>query len=183
MGRSTWIGVDVVKTTVLITTSIAIVMFGFSFLLSPLYNKFCKVTGINTTLTENEFYQQQDQARKITVQFVATNNRNLPWEFFPRTQSIVVHPNEKIQIVFHAKNLTGHVMNVQAIASFTPIQATSHFHKIECFCFTRQTLNAGETKEMPVVFKIDRELPKNIHTITLAYTLFKDVQDEKNISN
>lgn len=158
---------------VVITASIAMLMFGFSFALSPLYNKFCKITGINTSLTEKEFYAKADLARDITVQFVATNHQELPWEFFPRTTTVHVHPNEKMQIYFHVKNTTQQTMTVQAIPSFSPSIAGAHFHKIQCFCFTQQTLKAGETKEMPVEFKIDNDLPRDVKTITLAYTLFE----------
>jgi cytochrome c oxidase assembly protein subunit 11 len=157
----------------IILACVALLMFGFSFAISPLYNKFCKITGINTALTEKEFYQKSDLTRDITVQLVATTNQELPWDFFPRKTTVLVHPNEQIQIYFHAKNSAKKRMTVQAIPSFSPGISGAHFHKIECFCFTQQTLKAGEEKEMPIVFKIDRDLPRDIKTITLAYTLFE----------
>jgi cytochrome c oxidase assembly protein subunit 11 len=77
-----------------------------------------------------------------------------------------------VKILFYAKNNSDHVMTVQAIPSIIPSIAIAHFHKIQCFCFEQQTLKAGESRNMPVVFKVDNTLPRNIHTITLAYTLF-----------
>lgn len=151
---------------------IVIIMFGFSFAIAPLYNKFCRASGFTTFYSEKDFNQKENLARNITIQFVATNNEKLNWEFYPRVTSIAVHPNQKTEIYFHVKNTSKHLMIVQAIPSYAPLNASRYFHKLECFCFRQQTLQADETKEMPVVFRIDENLPKEIHTITLAYTLF-----------
>ncbi|MBX3708284.1 MAG: cytochrome c oxidase assembly protein [Gammaproteobacteria bacterium] len=164
----------------------AVIMFTFCFAMVPLYSLICKKTGINTsaansgllTAVSAETKELPDLTRTITVQFVAVNHNGLPWEFYPRTKSIQVHPGENNKIYFSAKNTTDKTMSVQAIPSMTPSEALSYFHKIECFCFTQQTLNAKESKEMPMIFRIDNTIPKEIHVITLAYTLFDTTPKE-----
>lgn len=155
--------------TVMLATLVAIFMFSFTFALSPLYNKYCKVLGINTATRIND---EPDLSRTITVQFIAMNNQNLAWDFYPVSKEIRIHPNENKKIIFVAKNKTSNTMSVQAIPSYTPIISVQHFHKTQCFCFNRQTLKPGQTMNMPVVFHIDKDLPKEIGTITVAYTLF-----------
>lgn len=161
------------KKIILISTTVAIFMFGFSFALAPLYNTFCKITGIPRLLTEKAYLEKMDATRDITVQFTATNNKDLAWDFYPIQKNVIAHPGENIKIEFYAKNNSNHTMTVQAIPGIVPVLAISHFHKIQCFCFKQQTLKAGEALKMPVVFKIDKELPRDIHTITLAYSLFE----------
>lgn len=157
----------------------AAIMFSFCFAMVPLYGLICKVTGINTSAPGGELVQPMqnanttaDKTRDITIQFVAVNNMGLPWDFSPRTKSITIHPGENTKVFFYAKNTTEKTMTVQAIPSMTPTDSISHFHKIECFCFRQQTLKGGESKEMPLIFQVDKDLPKDIHVITLAYTLF-----------
>ncbi len=155
----------------------ALFMFGFSFALSPLYRLVCKQTGLNGGVNVAEVKDTYTGAPtannpEILVQFVTTNNANLPWDFYPQQTSLKTHTEALMKAIFIVKNNTDHTMTVQAIPSFAPPIAAKYFHKIECFCFTQQTLAAGETKEMPVVFRIDKTLPADVHTITLAYTLF-----------
>lgn len=151
---------------------VAMGMFGFCFALVPIYSKFCKLTGINTSLTVNEYEKSADLSRTITVELTATNNENLAWEFHPMQSSVSVHPGEEKKISFYAKNNSDHAMTVQAIPSFAPQKAIYFFHKIECFCFEQQRLNPNETKIMPVVFRIDKNIPDDMQIISLAYTLF-----------
>jgi cytochrome c oxidase assembly protein subunit 11 len=160
------------KKIIMICTLIAVFMFGFSFALAPLYNSFCKLAGIPRLLTEKEFFEKADATREITVEFTATNNKELTWDFYPLSKKVIVHPGENATTLFFARNTSQQTMTVQAIPSIVPTAAIAHFHKIQCFCFKQQTLKANESLKMPVVFKVDRELPKDIHTITLAYTLF-----------
>ena len=162
---------------VIISASCALLMFGFSFALSPLYRVVCRATGLNGGINVSEVQNNNpidtaSLSREVTVQFVATNNRNLPWEFHPEKNSITVHPNETFKVLFYAKNNSNHQMTVQATPSFSPPISAKYFHKIECFCFSQQTLAAGEAKEMPLVFRVDSLLKSDIRTITLGYTLF-----------
>lgn len=166
---------------IIITASAAAIMFGFCFAMVPLYNVFCKATGVSTSsangallsqATPAQLKEQPDLSREITVQFTATNHNGMPWAFYPKVKSITVHPGESHQVLFYAKNTTPQKMTVQAIPSMTPTEAISHFHKIQCFCFNQQSLSAGESKDMPMQFRIDKAIPKDVHVITLAYTLF-----------
>jgi len=84
-----------------------------------------------------------------------------------------VHPGEVRQVVYEISNRTDHAMTGQAIPSYGPRDAAQYFRKLECFCFTKQTLQPGETRQMPVVFVVDPALPKDIATITLSYTFFE----------
>jgi cytochrome c oxidase assembly protein subunit 11 len=169
---------------------VALVMFGFSFAMVPLYSLICKQTGINTSAADGDLLKASsaevsskdiDLTRNIEVQFVAVNHNGLPWDFYPMTKSIIVHPGQNNKVFFYAKNTTTHDMTVQAIPSMTPTDAIEHFHKIQCFCFTQQSLKGLASKEMPLIFRVGKNLPKDIHVITLAYTLF-DAKPTRKVS-
>lgn len=149
-------------------------MFGFGFAMIPLYNVLCKNLGINGKTDKNAFLTSSeiDLSRSIRVEFMTNNNNYLPWDFYPRLQHIQLHPGENILVYFAAKNNTKRLMSVQAIPSVSPGLAARYLKKTECFCFTQQTFSPGQHRDMPVLFHIDPHLPKNINTITLAYTLF-----------
>lgn len=169
----------------------AAVMFAFCFAMVPLYSVMCKKTGINTSLSTDLITPAQadaigksvDLSREVTIQFTATNHMGMPWEFRPQKKSLVVHPGQKNTIYFYAKNPTEKDMVAQAIPSMTPTNAIAHFHKIECFCFAQQKLNAGEAREMAMVFQLDNDLPKDVHVITLSYTLFDATPQKAQASN
>lgn len=156
-------------------------MFGFGFALVPLYDVFCDIAGINGK-TANSAYQAVevavDRERVVTVQFVATNNAEMGWEFKANQHAVKVHPGEATNVSYYAKNPSDHAMTAQAIPSVSPGRAAAFLHKTECFCFNQQTLAAGESLDMPIRFFVDQDLPKDIHTITLSYTIF-DVTEDK----
>lgn len=152
-------------------------MFGFGFALVPIYNTLCKTLGINgkialQSVAFDPTETHVDTKRLIQVEFVATNNAGVPWDFYPKVQKLQVHPGEIARLSFYAMNKTDNEMTVQAIPSVTPAVAAKYLKKTECFCFTRQSLNAHEAMDMPLLFHIDPDLPENIGTITLSYTLF-----------
>ncbi len=154
---------------------IILLMFGVGYALVPLYNTFCKVTGYNGKITERSALStgKIDTSRTITIEFLAENNVNLPnWKFFPLVKKITVHPSENKRVAFFTENDSPNRMTVQAIPSITPGEAAKYFRKTECFCFTRQTLNAGQALDMPMIFHLDPALPKYIKVITLSYTMF-----------
>ncbi len=156
-------------------------MFAFGFALVPIYNSLCKSLGINgktnaESIAYNPATTKIAHDRTVTVEFVATNNSGVPWAFYPTTHKLVVHPGEIAKLSFYAENKTDHRMTVQAIPSVTPGIAAKYLKKTECFCFTQQTLNGHEAMDMPLLFHLDANLPANVSTITLAYTLF-DVSD------
>lgn len=154
-------------------------MFGFCFAVVPFYSIICKATGISTAvpteLVKQSFVDAKGlpgETREVLVQFTATNHMGMPWEFYPRTKSIRVQVGKNAKVFFYAKNTTDKDMTVQALPSMTPTESISHFHKIECFCFKQQSLKAHVGREMPLIFNIDKDLPKEVRVITLAYTLF-----------
>lgn len=171
------------KALVLKLAVVIVGMFAFGFALVPLYDVFCKVTGLNGK-TSTSVYETAavkiDTSRTVTVKFVATNNDKMSWEFKPHVISIKVHPGELTSTTFYAKNPSDQRMVAQAIPSVSPGRAAEFFHKTECFCFSQQTLAAHEAIDMPLRFIVDQDLPKDIHIITLAYTLF-DVTDRAKV--
>lgn len=155
---------------------IVVLMFGFGFALVPLYDVFCEVTGLNGKT--KGAYQGDTNAlaansdRTITVQFVANRNDNLPWGFYPEQEEIKLTVGERKQIHFSVNNSYNRSVVAQAIPSVSPPQAADYLNKIECFCFQRQPLAAGEAKQFPLVFFVDPALPEEISKLTLSYTLF-----------
>jgi cytochrome c oxidase assembly protein subunit 11 len=114
---------------------------------------------------------QVDKSRVITVEFDA--NARGPWDFKPEKRSIQVHPGELNTVMYEFQNVQNRRMAAQAIPSYAPNQAASHFNKLECFCFNQYTLEPGEKKRWPVAFVIDPKLSKDVTTITLSYTFFE----------
>lgn len=166
----------------IILVTIVIGMFGFGYALVPLYKTICDVLGINGKTGGAVVYDASnthvDKTRTVTIEFIATNNPSMRWQFYPKTKKIKVHPGAIQKIDFFAENDSGRNMTVQAIPSVTPGIAAKYLKKTECFCFTQQTLASNEAMDMPLLFHIDPSLPKNISTITLSYTLF-DVSNMK----
>jgi cytochrome c oxidase assembly protein subunit 11 len=156
---------------------VAVAMFGFGYLLVPLYDVFCEITGLNGKTGQIdeavvEARYTPDESRLITVQFVANNNQGMPWQFGPEVPSMQVHPGKVYTAHFSARNPTGDDMVGQAVPSVAPGRASRYFNKTECFCFNNQPLAAGERKDMPLRFIIDPKLPRDVQTVTLAYTVF-----------
>ncbi len=164
----------------IILVCIVIGMFGFGFALVPIYNSLCKTLGINGKVNLEEPARKGpvgvDKSRTILVEFVATNNGSVPWNFYPTIKKVKIHPGEFSKLSFYAENKTGHKMIVQAIPSISPGIAAKYLKKTECFCFEQQALNGYEAMYMPLIFHIDSDLPANVKTITLSYTLF-DITD------
>lgn len=155
-------------------------MFGFGYLLIPLYKQICEVTGINILATGETQVPgafsatpntQVDTSRTITVIFDA--NAHGLWAFRPEQQTLQVHPGQLAQVMYDFQNTQPRRMSAQAIPSYAPRNAAPHFNKLECFCFNQYTLQPGESKRWPVVFVIDPKLPKDVTTITLSYTFFE----------
>ena len=156
---------------------IPVCMFGFGYLLVPLYEVFCDVTGINgdtgVVSQAEALAKEADIERLVTVEFDTNINGQLPWNFRPGIHKLKVHPGEMNKVAFYAENYSGREITGQAIPSVAPAQASLFFNKTECFCFSQQTLAPGEGKEMDVVFVVDTALPRDISTMTLSYTFFE----------
>jgi len=162
----------------------AVAMFMFAiFVLPPLYDLFCEVTGIGgkTDGLYKAVAVEVDTSRQVEVQFVAANNAEMPWEFYPLEHRVVVHPGEPRAVNFFARNTTGEDMIAQAIPNVLPNNAADYFHKTACFCFDNQPLAAGEQAELGLVFILDPDLPDNVNTVTLSYTLF-DITDRATVA-
>jgi len=163
---------------------IALAMFGFGFALAPMYSALCAAFGINGRFVDIQagnydatakvaMITEVDTSRAVTIQFTASRNQNLNWEFRAMENTVSVNPGEIRVVKYYAKNLTDKTVVAQAVPSVSPGQASKYFNKIECFCFTQQTFKPGEAREMPLRFVIDPNLPKKISTVTLAYTFFE----------
>ena len=114
------------------------------------------------------------QERWITVQFDGGVNSKLPWEFKPEQATLQVHPGRQYEALYFARNTSDRAIVGNAVPSLAPARSSGYFNKTECFCFTTQTLQAGESRDMPVRFIIDPDLPADVKTITLSYTFYKN---------
>ena len=155
---------------------IVLFMFGFGYALVPFYNQICRATGLRElggldSDKDSAQNTQVDATRTVRVE-LDSNLRDLPWTFRPESPVVNVHPGAVTQVMFDVANTTGHAITGQAIPSYSPQNAVRYFHKLECFCFTRQTLQPGEHRRMPVVFVLDPGMPKDMPTVSLSYTFF-----------
>jgi cytochrome c oxidase assembly protein subunit 11 len=160
--------------------AVTVLMFGFGFALVPIYRTICEALGVNV-LARAEVQSgeavgsvansQVDLSRIVTIEFDA-NSRG-PWDFKPAQAKVDVHPGEVTTVMYEFRNRQNRSMAAQAFPSYAPQVAMAYFKKLECFCFTEQVLKPGESKQWPVVFVVDRKLPKDVRTITLSYTFFE----------
>ena len=162
--------------TGLLAGFLAISMVGVSFAAVPLYEMFCEVTGFGGTPVRAAAAPGA-VAGNVGVRFDANISPQLPWRFEPVERTIRIQPGARTQVAYRATNLTGRPTTGQAMFNVTPLKAGQYFSKIECFCFTEQTLKAGESVEMPVIFFIDPQIRKDpdtrdIDEITLSYTFY-----------
>lgn len=151
-------------------------MFGFCYLMVPMYRLICKKEGINggavRSATRADPNMKADMSRTIKVDFTTTIHGGLKFKFVALHHHIDIHPGETKLVYFYAQNQTGKEITVQAIPSITPGDAARFLKKTECFCFTQQYFFKNEKADMPVYFFVDPDVPKNIKEITLSYTLF-----------
>ena len=153
---------------------IVVAMFGFGYALVPFYDKICEAAGLRNIAQADVLAvanTQVDATRAVRIEF-DSNVRDLAWSFRAIEPVVNVHPGEVRQVEFEVVNATGHALTGQAIPSYGPAYAGQYFKKMECFCFAQQTLAAGETRRMPVVFVVDPHAPADLATITLSYTFF-----------
>jgi cytochrome c oxidase assembly protein subunit 11 len=154
---------------------VAAAMFGFGFALVPFYQRICEALGINYFVKRDAALPantQVDLTRTVTIELDA-NAHNIPWRFRPKVRHVEVHPGQLVQVDYEIANVRSAPVTGQAVPSFGPRLAGQYFKKMECFCFTQQTLGPGEARVMPVVFVVDPALPKDVNTITLSYTFFE----------
>lgn len=164
-----------VRRTVWRSVAALVGMFAFAFALVPLYDVFCRVTGINgkvDTTAQALVHDEVDDSRMVTVQFITRNGSGLPWRMEVETRQVRIHPGQTSEVNFTFNNQSSGESWGRAVPSVSPSTATRHVRKASCFCFEEQRLEAGERLELPLVFQLDRDLPPEINTVTLVYTLY-----------
>jgi cytochrome c oxidase assembly protein subunit 11 len=164
------------KATALVCVAVVAGMVGLSFAAVPLYTLFCQVTGFGGTTQRADGPADRVLDRKVTIRFDANTN-GLDWRFRPMTRQVTLRVGETGEAIFRAENASDEPLTGTATFNVTPEQAGIYFTKIACFCFTEQTLQPGETIDMPVLFYIDPAIAEEaeldyIRTITLSYTFF-----------
>jgi cytochrome c oxidase assembly protein subunit 11 len=154
------------------------VMVGAAYAAVPFYNWFCRATGFNgTTQVATTLPSTQPLGRKVAVRFDSNVSGGLPWKFEPEKTEIEVHIGEVVTAYYTVTNTAARTTTGQAAYNVAPLTVGSYFQKINCFCFTEQTLAPGEKREMAVVFYVDPAITKdsesnNVDTITLSYTFY-----------
>jgi cytochrome c oxidase assembly protein subunit 11 len=153
---------------------VAVFMFGFGYALVPFYDRICAALGINSleARAEPAASTQVDLTRMVTIEFDA-NSHGMPWSFRPMVRHMQVHPGQLVQVDYEVANVRSAAVTGQAVVSYGPALAGRYVRKLDCFCFSQQTLAAGETRRMPVSFVVDATLPAEINTLTLSYTFFE----------
>jgi cytochrome c oxidase assembly protein subunit 11 len=156
---------------------VALAAFTFTFAMVPLYRIACeKVFGVRLEKGAASASEKTraNETRWVTVQFDGGVNSKLPWAFRPEQLTMRVHPGQQYEARYFAQNSSDHGIVGNAVPSIAPSRASGYFSKTECFCFTAQTLAAGESRDMPVRFIVDPDLPRDVGTITLSYTFYKN---------
>jgi len=153
---------------------VAVAMFGFGFALVPFYDHICRALGVNSMVEKNELpaNTQVDFTRTVTIELDA-NAHGMPWRFQPTVRHLEAHPGQLVHVEYEVANVRNAPMTGQAVVSYGPALAGRFVRKLDCFCFTQQTLAAGETRRMAVSFVLDATLPADINTLTLSYTFFE----------
>lgn len=154
---------------------IVLLMFAFGYAMIPMYKQICESLGVNNLLAADVVAKSSviDKTRWVTVEFDANQKSTQPWKFRPLTSSLRFHPGELQQVLYEVRNESSRTVVLQAVPSYAPSYAESHFKKLECFCFKQQKFAPGEVRKMPVVFVVDRDLPAEVSTLTLSYTFFE----------
>lgn len=156
---------------------LAVGMFGFGYLMVPMYNIICDITGLNgktgRVSVESIAAAPVLEDREIIVEFVSSINQGGSWIFRPEVKSMTVQPGKLYNTSYYAENLSDDFVVAQATPSVSPFAAAKYFNKTECFCFTRQPFEGKSSKDMPLTFIIDEDLPVNVDRVTLSYTFFR----------
>jgi cytochrome c oxidase assembly protein subunit 11 len=157
---------------------VVVLMVGASYAAVPFYNWFCRATGFNgTTQVATAAPVNGPIARKISVRFDSNVAGGLPWKFEPEQTEIEVRIGEVVTVYYTVTNQSARETTGQAAYNVAPLTVGKYFEKINCFCFTEQTMAPGEKREMPVVFYVDPSILNDndnatLNTITLSYTFY-----------
>ena len=160
--------------------SLAIFASFLGIALVPMYDWICEVTGLNGktggAVASTEIPAQADMSRWVTVEFIGNVMPGLNVEFTPKQNKIKVRPGEVVTVGYVVRNATNVMLSGQAVPSVTPGLSAKHFKKIDCFCFKKQELQAGELRDMPVTFFVSPKLSQDIRTITLSYAFYPAIE-------
>jgi cytochrome c oxidase assembly protein subunit 11 len=165
---------------------IVVGMLGLAYASVPLYQVFCRVTGFGGTTQVSEEASGKTADRVMTVRFDAGRAKDMDWTFQPVQREVKVKVGETALAFYTASNPSDKRVVSTATFNVTPLKAGIYFNKVECFCFTEQTLDPGQTAEMPVSFFIDPDIMddvnmRDVDTITLSYTLFKVREEDSKV--
>jgi len=151
---------------------ICVGMLGFGFAMVPMYRQVCEAIGLSQTRVVGPVNTQVDTSRQVKVELLA-NNAGLPWRFEPVERQVTLNPGALATVRYRVVNNLGRPVTAHAVMTTAPAVAARYIVKQECFCFTDQTLQPGETREMPVVFRVSTDAPRDLTTIALSYTFFE----------
>lgn len=172
-----------IKRTTILLTLLTGIMFGFGYALVPLYDVFCKITGLNgktARIFQTEASQLRvDKTRQVKIEFDSNINGSLAWKLKPSQKFIDVNPGKFYEAKYTVENMINEEIIGQAIPSVSPQVASLYLKKADCFCFKQLKLQPGEKKELVVRFEIDKDLPKDVNSLTLSYTFFKAIKEDK----
>ncbi len=164
-------------------TAVVVAMIGLAYASAPLYRLFCQVTGFGGTTQRAERAPESAGERVMSVRFDATlASRDLPWRFQPLQRAVEVKVGEERVIHYRATNIGNFPSTGMATFNVTPLKAGIYFQKIQCFCFSEQTLAPGESRDMAVSFFVDPDIVKDrrlddVEEITLSYSFFRHKRD------
>ena len=151
---------------------ITVVMLGFGFAMVPMYRQICEAIGITQTRAVGSVNTQVDSSREVKVELLA-NSAGLPWRFEALDRAVTLNPGQLATVRYRVVNDLGRAVTAHAVMNTAPAAAARYILKQECFCFTDQTLQPGESREMPVVFRVSADAPPDLTTISLSYTFFE----------
>ena len=151
---------------------IAVAMLGFGFAMVPMYRQICEALGITQTRAVASANTQVDASRLVTVELVASSS-GLPWRFEAIEREVRIHPGQLVTVNYRVVNTLGRPVTAHAVMNAAPANAGRYIEKQACFCFSNQTLAAGEERVMPVVFRVRPDAPKDMATLSLSYTFFE----------
>jgi cytochrome c oxidase assembly protein subunit 11 len=160
--------------------AVAVFFVGFGFAMVPMYDVICRLTGLNgktnAVAMVADKNTQVDTTRWVNVEFLSQTMPGVGLQFKPEQFSVRIHPGAITHINYVVKNTTDQVFVGQAVPSITPAVAAAYFEKLECFCFSQQTFQPGESRTMPVVFVVNPKMDRDLGTVTLSYAFFEAVK-------
>ncbi len=148
---------------------IVVGMLGFGFAMIPMYRQACEALGLTQERIVAPSNTQVDMSRQVTVDLLAATT-GLAWKFEAINRSVTMHPGELVTVRYRVVNTLGRPVTARAVMSTAPAEAAQWISKQECFCFSNQTLQAGESREMPVVFRVLPDAPRDLEAIALSYS-------------